>query len=77
MSSKLQMYKAILQGGQIMSDNQPTEQEQQTAAKWYMIMQQAHEVGLLAQRQLVEMNALPEDKKLFQTRKERRGMPDS
>ena len=52
--------------------NQPSEQEQQTAAKWYMIMQQAHEVGLLAQRQLEAMNALPGDNKLFLTRQERK-----
>ena len=77
MSSELQMYKAILQGGQIMSDNQPTEQEQQTAARMYMIMKDAHELGLMMQRQLEAMDALPDDKKLFQTRKERRGMPDS
>ena len=55
---------------------QPTEQDQQTAAHWYMIMQQAHEVGLLAQRQLEQLNALPDGKKLFQTRKERRRMPE-
>jgi hypothetical protein len=56
---------------------EPSEQEQQTAAHWYMIMKDAHEIGLLAQRRLEEMNALPGDKKLFQTRKERRlpGLP--
>jgi len=54
----------------------PTAPEHQTAAHWYMIMQQAHEVGLLAQRQLEGMNALPGGNKLFLTRKERRGKPE-
>jgi len=53
----------------------PSEQEQQTAAHWYMIMQQAHEVGLLAQRQLESLNALPDGQRLFLTRAERRFQP--
>ena len=56
------------------SQQEPTEQEQQTAVHWYMIMQQAHEVGLLAQRQLEQMNALSEEQKLFLTKNERRDL---
>jgi len=52
--------------------SEPSEQEQQTAAHWYVIMQQAHEVGLLAQRQLQQMHALSDDGRLFFTRQERR-----
>jgi hypothetical protein len=54
----------------------PTAPEHQIAAHWYLIMQQAHEVGLMAQRQLEQLNALPDNQRLFTTRKERRGMPD-
>ena len=55
---------------------EPSERDQQTAAHWYMIMKEAHEVGLLAQRQLESMNALPGGSKLFLTREERRGRPE-
>jgi len=54
---------------------EPPETEQQAAAFWYVTMQQAHEVGLMAQRQLEMMNALPEGHKLFLTRRERRNGP--
>ena len=51
---------------------EPSERDQQTAARWYMIMQQAHEVGMMARRQLELMNALPSENRLFQTRQEQR-----
>ena len=54
---------------------EPSEQEQQTAAQIYMAMLGAHEFGLALQRQLEAMNALPDDNRLFLTRKERRHMP--
>ena len=64
----------------LMTDQQqqsePTEQERQTAAQIYMAMVGAHEFGLAMQRRLIEMNALPGDKKLFQTRRERRERPE-
>ena len=64
-----------------MSDSQqkqpePSEQEQQAAAQIYMAMVSAYEFGLAMQRQLEARNALPENKKLFLTRRERRGMPE-
>jgi len=52
----------------------PEAPEHQTAAHWYMIMKEAHEVGLLAQRRLEALNALPDDSKLFLTKNERRGL---
>ena len=55
---------------------EPSERDQQTAAHWYLIMKEAHEVGLLAQRQLEAMNALPSGTRLFLTRQERRGRPE-
>jgi len=55
---------------------EPSQSEQQTAAHWYLIMKEAHEVGLLAQRQLEAMNALPSGTRLFLTRQERRGRPE-
>ena len=51
---------------------EPSEKEQQLAAKLYMIYKEAHEVGLMMQRQLEEMDALPDGNRLFLTRKERR-----
>jgi len=53
----------------------PTAPEHQTAALIYMAMKQAHEFGLVMQRQLEEMNALPENRRLFLTRQERRHPP--
>ena len=44
----------------------------QQAAHWYKIYKSAHEAGLIAQRQLEDLNALPDNKKLFLTRRERR-----
>ena len=55
---------------------QPSEQEQQTAARLYMIYKEAHEIGLIMQRRLEDMNALPDGKRLFLTRTERRDMPE-
>ena len=52
--------------------SEPSECEQQAAAHWYMIMQQTHEVGMMARRQLELMNALPSGNRLFQTRQEQR-----
>ena len=58
------------------SQPQPSEREQQAAAQIYMAMKQAHEFGLMMQKQLEAMNALPDGKRLFLTRTERRGMPE-
>ena len=54
---------------------EPSEYEQQTAAHWYLIYKDAHEIGLMAQRQLEALNALPDGRKLFLTRAERRRLP--
>ena len=51
---------------------EPSEREQQTAARLYAMYKEFHEMGLNLQRQLEAMNALPGGSKLFLTREERR-----
>jgi hypothetical protein len=50
----------------------PSDAEMQEAARWYLMRQQAHEIGLMAERRLEELNALPGGKRLFLSRVERR-----
>ena len=44
----------------------------QTIARWWAIWKHAHEVGALAQKQLLVMNAISADQRLFFTKEERR-----
>ena len=55
---------------------EPSEREQQTAARLYVMYKEFHEMGLNLQRQLEAMNALPSGTRLFLTRQERRGRPE-
>ena len=50
----------------------PSDDEMQEAARWYLMRQQAHEIGLMAERRLEELNALPGGQRLFLSRVERR-----
>ena len=52
-----------------------TEYDQKLVAHMRSVYKHAHEIGLMMQRQLEEMDALPDGSKLFLTRAERRGMP--
>ena len=53
-------------------EKSPIKPSQQTVEHWLMVYKNAHEVGLIAQRQLELVDSLPSESKLFLTRKERR-----
>ena len=47
--------------------------DSQLVEHWLNVYKTSHEIGLMAQRNLEMMHALPGDNRLFLTRKERRG----
>ena len=55
-----------------MNDYPTAEQWGDTVTFWLETMRKCHEMGLMAQGQLVAIGAISEDEKLFFTRTERR-----